>query len=33
VLAALIRVAAVYYLHEHKPPNTAQALARREEWI
>src|SRR5215203_2873077 len=33
LLAALIRVAAVYYLHEHKPPTTAQSSARRKEWI
>jgi hypothetical protein len=33
VLAALVRVVAVYYLHEHKPPTTAQVSGRREEWL
>jgi hypothetical protein len=33
VLAAFVKVAAAYYLHEHKPPTTAQVSGRREQWM
>src|SRR5215213_8506106 len=32
-LAALLKVAAVYYLHDPKPPTTAQESGRRGEWM
>jgi hypothetical protein len=33
VLGALLRVAAAYYLHDPKPPTTAQPSGRRGVWI